>query len=1050
MIFRLFIAVSFVILAAPSYANNTLLQPWLKSTQLQQPENQQQLTEAIAELKQQQLKIEQEILRLDTEQEYLLRQLSVLIKPIKINQAQLSQQLSMAHVELDQLQLSKTDLQAQINLLEQQLQQLPAQLAQATEQLEYLAKSNQASTSDIRLKISYWQQKQLNLKTLNLKLAGDINTTKLRIQLLDKNSENWTKHLKTLNDLINTQRQTVAARALDNSSPTKNHFDPLTEQLKQQNKQLAVSLAQLNDKIKETDQQQQLAQQNLVKQTQKLQKVTEQLNYLELSPAFGDNLLRQLQQLPKPPEEHILKQILSQARLDLFRFEQELSELQQNQNQYLPSQQQEVEKLYELNIKLLNELILAQQQYIDELARLKVKNHDITIQYQELNALLQKHLFWVPNAMVIGPTWLVDVLTTVSWMTRQDNIQQLKFSIDRQSGYWSLWVIALLICLMLHDLLGSKFRRLLTKHGHLVGNVTRDSLIRSFQVFIASLGYGSLLALPIILAGIGFSLDDNDISQAAGAAITMVGISYGLYRLLTLFSDDEGLFKKHFHISTSLVDQCKQAIVGKIFVATPLLGLLTLTQTLENSQFHNGIGRAVFIGYAFILFSLFRQGRTIAREHQFQATDKNRRLLQDLAWSLLIFSPIACIVLASLGYFFTANELLGQLQVSVILALNFLLIYGFAKRWVLIEHRNISFERAKAKRAEMLAHRIKTDPSEPINEQNEEPILDLETISKQSLGLLKSILTLAFIITLVSLWYQTHSALFSFLDSLVLWHSNSIENGISLSQPVTLRDLLLILAIMVFAFVITANLPGLLELMVLQKLELSPGTAFAITTVSRYMVVMVATITCFSMFGMQWSKLQWLIAALSVGLGFGLQEIFANFISGLIILFEKPIRIGDTVTIRDLTGQVTKIKTRATTIVDWDRKEIIVPNKAFITEQLVNWSLSDPITRVIVKVAVARDSDPSLVEALLFQAVKECPSALPIPEPEVWFTGFGSHTQEFEVRAYAHDMSNRWPLRHALHKAINKKLKENHVILAYPQLEIHMATNPNSDPQILR
>lgn len=81
----------------------------------------------------------------------------------------------------------------------------------------------------------------------------------------------------------------------------------------------------------------------------------------------------------------------------------------------------------------------------------------------------------------------------------------------------------------------------------------------------------------------------------------------------------------------------------------------------------------------------------------------------------------------------------------------------------------------------------------------------------------------------------------------------------------------------------------------------------------------------FSMIGIEWSKLQWLVAALGVGLGFGLQEIFANFISGLIILFEKPIRIGDTVTIRDLTGSVTKINTRATTISDWDRKEIIVP-----------------------------------------------------------------------------------------------------------------------------
>ncbi|CAK8743762.1 hypothetical protein SODG_006898 [Sodalis praecaptivus] len=108
------------------------------------------------------------------------------------------------------------------------------------------------------------------------------------------------------------------------------------------------------------------------------------------------------------------------------------------------------------------------------------------------------------------------------------------------------------------------------------------------------------------------------------------------------------------------------------------------------------------------------------------------------------------------------------------------------------------------------------------------------------------------------------------------------------------------------------------------------------------------------MIGIEWSKLQWLVAALGVGLGFGLQEIFANFISGLMILFEKPIRIGDTVTIRNLTGNITRINTRATTITDWDRKEIIVPNKAFITEQFVNWSLSDTVTRVVLSVPAPR------------------------------------------------------------------------------------------------
>lgn len=141
----------------------------------------------------------------------------------------------------------------------------------------------------------------------------------------------------------------------------------------------------------------------------------------------------------------------------------------------------------------------------------------------------------------------------------------------------------------------------------------------------------------------------------------------------------------------------------------------------------------------------------------------------------------------------------------------------------------------------------------------------------------------------------------------------------------------------------------------------------------------------FSMIGIEWSKLQWLVAALTVGTGFGLQEIFANFVSGLIILFEKPIRIGDTVTIRDLTGSVTGINTRATTISDWDRKEIIVPNKAFITEQFINWSLSDSVTRVVLTIPAPSDANSEEVTQILYTAAERCSLVIDNPPPEVFW-----------------------------------------------------------------
>ncbi|RFY49009.1 miniconductance mechanosensitive channel MscM, partial [Salmonella enterica subsp. enterica serovar Enteritidis] len=226
----------------------------------------------------------------------------------------------------------------------------------------------------------------------------------------------------------------------------------------------------------------------------------------------------------------------------------------------------------------------------------------------------------------------------------------------------------------------------------------------------------------------------------------------------------------------------------------------------------------------------------------------------------------------------------------------------------------------------------------------------------------------------------------------------------------------------ILVIIITAqlvrNLPALLELAILQHLDLTPGTGYAITTLTKYSITLIGSIVGFSLLGIEWSKLQWLIAAMGVGLGFGLQEIFANIISGLMILFEKPIRIGDTVTIRNLTGNISKINTRATTLTDWDRKEIIVPNKAFITEQFINWSLSDSITRIVMTIPAPADCNSEQVTNVLLEASKRSTMILDNPAPEVYLVDLQQGIQIFELRVYAAEMGHRMPARHEIHQNI--------------------------------
>ena len=213
-----------------------------------------------------------------------------------------------------------------------------------------------------------------------------------------------------------------------------------------------------------------------------------------------------------------------------------------------------------------------------------------------------------------------------------------------------------------------------------------------------------------------------------------------------------------------------------------------------------------------------------------------------------------------------------------------------------------------------------------------------------------------------------------------MWTQKGLVDGVETILPVTLADILLAALVGAGTVIASKNLPGLMEIAVLQRLTLQPGSRYAINTLTGYIVITIGVVSVLNIIGWNWSQIQWLVAALSVGLGFGLQEIVANFVSGLIILFERPVRVGDTVTVGQLTGTVSRVRIRATTITDWDRKEIIVPNKAFITEQVVNWTLADPITRVVVPVGISYGSDVELAQKVMEDTLKSLPLVLDEPE----------------------------------------------------------------------
>jgi potassium efflux system protein len=187
-----------------------------------------------------------------------------------------------------------------------------------------------------------------------------------------------------------------------------------------------------------------------------------------------------------------------------------------------------------------------------------------------------------------------------------------------------------------------------------------------------------------------------------------------------------------------------------------------------------------------------------------------------------------------------------------------------------------------------------------------------------------------------------------------------------------------------------------------------------------------------------------LVAAVGLGLGFGLQEIFANFVSGLIILFERPIRVGDTVTVGDVNGTVTKIRIRATWITSFDRKELVVPNKEFVTSQLVNWSLSDAVLRLDIPVGIAYGSDTDKAHRVLLEVAEKNEHVLRDPAPQAFFLGFGDSALDFELRVFSPDVEHRLRIIHDLHMEIDRAFRAEGIEIAFPQRDLHVRTLPMS------
>jgi small-conductance mechanosensitive channel len=256
---------------------------------------------------------------------------------------------------------------------------------------------------------------------------------------------------------------------------------------------------------------------------------------------------------------------------------------------------------------------------------------------------------------------------------------------------------------------------------------------------------------------------------------------------------------------------------------------------------------------------------------------------------------------------------------------------------------------------------------------------------------------------------------------------------------ITLGSLLLLTILLVVVVVAERILRRHFIGRLLRRTQMAPSLQFTLSRVLGYCILALGFYISFQFVGINLNSLAILAGAIGVGIGFGLQNIISNFISGLIILAERPITIGDRIEIGGVAGQVREISLRSTTLITNDNIAIIVPNADLITHSLTNWSYEDPRIRFRIPFGVAYGTDLAKLRRLMLEVADEHPKALKEPKPDLFFVGFGESSLNFELSAWSEEMTTTpRSFRSDLFFAIEKKLRENGIEIPFPQRDVRV------------
>ena len=926
--------------------------------------------------------------------------------------------------------------------------------------------------------------RRLALRTEIGMLDQELLSLPMRIDLLEAGRasktftvEQLTKRVASAQGIVNQQQQVEAEKAKAEAEKTRHELEgkhPLIRQLAGRNAALTDELSQLTSEFERVTRGSDTAKKDNERITNEFRGVRRKLEVGGFGRVLGQVLIEKQRQLPNlgrfRKRATARADRIADVGLQLLEYSEEYRELTSLTGYVdqlvatLPEQEAgqiraDLEKLAVSRQNMLKRLINLSRSSLRSLSDFEFSDRALLSTIQDYQSFLDQHLLWLRSGPLPSlaslqemPSQLVGFVSPARW-------RKVASVLEDQATRSPFLVLGLIVVAVLLWKTKS-WRSALRETGANIGKISKDSIAVTFY----ALGLTLLLAAswPLLLAVFGWQLRmspqvtaiTNDISYA----LLWISVYFLGFRVFRVLCEPDGVAAAHFHVPETTVQLLHRELGRLMVILLPSAFIFVLLFHFDLAIATGEAGRffvaVILIAIAVFFYRIPASKQSLLRNDQAQYADNSWIIRWQCWWRpLLVAIPLILVGFDFIGYTYMAAALTLNLINTLWFILVLIVVKQVVFRWLLLTQRRLALQAALEKRAAAKAKKeaesLGQSEIESESGEVEEPEIDLVALSQESRQLLQVALMLLGILGLLLIWANILPA-FGLLNDITIWSYTAVVSGEQQLIPVTLLDLGLA-GLIIFVTVVFANyLPSLLEIIMLQRTALSAGSRYTVTTIASYVIVAVGMILFFNTIGVDWSKVQWLVAALGVGIGFGLQEIVANFISGIIILFERPIRVGDIVSIGNNEGTVVRIRIRATTIRNWDRKELLVPNKEFITGQLINWTLSDPMTRIVIPVGLAYGGDVELALKIMLEAAEEYPDVLSDPGSSVVFDEFGDNALSLKLRCFVADIDSRIPTITALHKAINRKFNDAGLVIAFPQRDVHLDTHAPLDIRIRR